>query len=214
MVRYPWINIREACAISKALPRTFGAFIESKQEIRFNNAMSSTPSSLFHRVLKLHSTRVYSNFQPWLRERLNNTCIMPPQKPFAKISSIITLKELGFVTASSSLSEWSVELKSNHEEARFVSWKLVYRASLFGFKASKFHQACDGEGKYVIVVKSEDGRITVAYNEDGFSNQGTECHKNTLSCSNLGWSYQTDPREKCRRFKVAMLGGGGEEESI
>jgi hypothetical protein len=33
----------------------------------------------------------------------------------------------------------------------------------------EFHQACDGRGKFVVVVRAENGRIAVAYNEDSFS---------------------------------------------
>jgi hypothetical protein len=42
---------------------------------------------------------------------------------------------------------------------------------LFGFRAEEFHQACDGMGSCVVVVRAENGRIAVAavaYNEDGF----------------------------------------------
>ncbi len=39
---------------------------------------------------------------------------------------------------------------------------------LFGFDSIAFHQACDGRGKFVVVVKSENGRVVAAYNEDGF----------------------------------------------
>jgi hypothetical protein len=51
-----------------------------------------------------------------------------------------------------------------------LSWELVYRASLFGHGAREFHEACDGEGKCVVVVKAENGRCAAAYSKvDGFS---------------------------------------------
>jgi hypothetical protein len=39
---------------------------------------------------------------------------------------------------------------------------------LFGYRARDFHQACDGEGSCLVFVRAENGRIAVAYNEDGF----------------------------------------------
>jgi hypothetical protein len=50
-----------------------------------------------------------------------------------------------------------------------LTWTLVYRGSLFGFDASSFHRACEGDGKFVVVVQAENGRIATAYTEDGFS---------------------------------------------
>jgi hypothetical protein len=82
---------------------------------------------------------------------------------------MIALKESGFVTASSSLSDWNVRLKGEDESVCSVRWKLLYRGSLFGFGAREFHEACDGEGKCVVVVRAENGRIAAAYNEDAFS---------------------------------------------
>jgi hypothetical protein len=63
-----------------------------------------------------------------------------------------------------------VTLTSSNGSSLSVTWELVYRASLFGFGAREFHQACDGQGKNVVteVVRAENGRIAVAYNEDGF----------------------------------------------
>jgi hypothetical protein len=55
-----------------------------------------------------------------------------------------------------------------------VSWILLYRASLSGYRAADFHQACDGMGKCVVVVKAENGRIAAAYNEDGFTSDFIE----------------------------------------
>jgi hypothetical protein len=38
-----------------------------------------------------------------------------------------------------------------------------------GYRAQDFHQACDGMGMCVVVVKAENGSIAAAYNEDGFT---------------------------------------------
>jgi hypothetical protein len=65
-----------------------------------------------------------------------------------------------------------VSLKARDESVCSVSWSLLYRASLFGFGAREFHQACDGVGKFVVVVRAGNGRIAVAYNEDGFRYHG------------------------------------------
>lgn len=63
-----------------------------------------------------------------------------------------------------------MSLNAKDEKLCSVSWMLVYRASLYGFGAREFHQACDGLGKFVVVVKAENGRIAAAYNGDGFNN--------------------------------------------
>jgi hypothetical protein len=89
------LDIDEAIAVSKASPRLFGAFIESKQGIRFRNSEM--------------------------------------------------LAEDGSVSS--------------------VSWILLYRSSISGFRAADFHQACDGTGKCVVVVKAANGRMAAAYNE-------------------------------------------------
>jgi hypothetical protein len=73
------------------------------------------------------------------------------------------------VQSTSILSDWDVSLKAKDESVCSVSWKHLYRASLFGFGGDAFHQACVGAGKHVVVVKAENGRIAAAYNEDGFS---------------------------------------------
>jgi hypothetical protein len=162
------LNIQDALSISIADPRTFGAFIEDKQGIRSNNAFNTTPSSLFHRVLNASAVG-YSSFLFFLQQRLLKTCIVPPGKLFRDMSQIIVLKDSGFAATSSILSEWDVSLKGADEIICSVGWKLIYRGSLIGFGADKFHQACDGEGKCVVVVRAENGRIAAAYNEDGFS---------------------------------------------
>jgi hypothetical protein len=164
------LDIADAFAISKADPRTFGAFIEDKQVVRFRNAFNTTPSSLFHRVLSGSSVG-YSSFLAFLQRRLYKTCIVPPSKLFCDISLIIASKESVLVTESSSLSDWDVSLKARDEETYFVRWKLLYKGSLFGFGAREFHRACDGLGKCVVVVRAENGRIAAAYNKDGFASE-------------------------------------------
>jgi hypothetical protein len=84
----------------------------------------------------------------WLKHKILKTCIVPAQTLFPNISSRIVVKA------------------ARDERSISVTWELVCRASLFGFGAREFHQACDGKGKYV-VVRAENGRIAVAYNEDG-----------------------------------------------
>jgi hypothetical protein len=59
----------------------------------------------------------------------------------------------------SSQTGWDVSLRASNGSTLSITWKLVYRASLFGFGADDFHRACDGEGTYVVVVKAESGRI-------------------------------------------------------
>jgi hypothetical protein len=45
------LTIKEAHAISLADPRTFGAFIEDQQVIRFKNVVNDSPLSLFNKQL-------------------------------------------------------------------------------------------------------------------------------------------------------------------
>jgi hypothetical protein len=88
---------------------------------------------------------------------------------FANLSSTIALKDRGFVSVSSSVTDWTVEMKAEDGSLSFVSWILLYRASLSEYRAADFHQACDGMRKCVVFVKAENGRIAAAYNEDGFT---------------------------------------------
>jgi hypothetical protein len=88
---------------------------------------------------------------------------------FKDLSSTIALKDRSFVSVSSSVNDWTVEMKAKDGSFSSVSWILLYRASLSGFRAADFHQACDEMGKCVVVVKAENGRIAAAYNEDDFS---------------------------------------------
>jgi hypothetical protein len=64
---------------------------------------------------------------------------------------------------SSSLSNWNVEMNGDDFSSCSVSWVLLYRASISGFRAADFHRACDGMGKCVVVVKAENGRSFVFF---------------------------------------------------
>jgi hypothetical protein len=79
------------------------------------------------------------------------------------------LKDRGFVSVSSRVNDWTVKMKAEDGSVSSVSWILLYRASLSDYRAADFHQACDGMGKCVVVVKAENGRIAAVYNEDGFT---------------------------------------------
>jgi hypothetical protein len=68
---------------------------------------------------------------------------------------------------SSSVTDWAAEMKADDGSVASVSWIQLYRASISGYRAADFHQACDGMGKCVIVVKAENGRIAAAFNDDG-----------------------------------------------
>jgi hypothetical protein len=65
-------------------------------------------------------------------------------------------------------------LKAKDGRISSFSWILLYRASISGYDAADFHQACDGMGKCLVVVKAENGRIAAAYNEDGFYSDGSD----------------------------------------
>jgi hypothetical protein len=175
------LDIKEAIALSKALPQFFGAFVESEKAIRFHNAINSymhstmvdlpvgSLTSCIRFVLR-DSPFEFSRLISWLGRRLSpilSSNIGVNSKLFEDISSIIASKDRGFVCDSSSLSSWSVEMTGEDDTTCTISWILLYRASLSGYRASDFHQACDGMGK--CVVKTENGKIAAAYNEDGFS---------------------------------------------
>jgi hypothetical protein len=87
---------------------------------------------------------------------------------FVDHSSTIAMKDHGFINISSSVNDWSVEMKVKDGSVSSVSRILLNRASLSDYRAADFHRACDGMGKWcvVVVVKAENGRITVANNED------------------------------------------------
>jgi hypothetical protein len=170
------LDIDEAIAISKASPRLFGAFIESKQSIRFRNAINSYKRSnavdlpvgrlsSFVCSVTRNSSLEFSSLYSWLARRflpVLSSSIVVNSKLFKDLSSTIALKDRGFVDVSSSVTDWTVEMKAEDVSVSSVSWILLYRAA-------DFHQACDGMGKCVVFVKAENGRIAVAYNEDGLT---------------------------------------------
>jgi hypothetical protein len=177
------LDIDEAIAISKANPRLFGAFILSKQGIRFRNAINSYMrsnavdfpvgrlSSFVCSVLR-DSSLEFSSLFSWLARRFHpvlSSSIVVNSELFKDLSSIIALKDRGFVSVSSSVTDWTVELKAEDGTFSSVSWILLYRSSISGYRAADFHQACDGMGKCVVVVKAENGRISAVYNEDGLT---------------------------------------------
>jgi hypothetical protein len=66
------------------------------------------------------------------------------------------LKDRGFVSGSSFLSNWTFEMRPEDEIVCSVSWILLYRASISGYRAADFHRACDGLEKCVVIVKAEN----------------------------------------------------------
>jgi hypothetical protein len=177
------LDIDEAIAVSKASPQVFGAFIKSKQGIRFRNAINSYIRStavdfpvgrLSSFVCKVSrgSTLEFSSLASWLARRFRpilSSSIVVNRQLFKDLSSTIALKDRGFDSVSSSVNDWTVEMKDEGGSVSSVSWILLYRASLSGYRAADFHRACDGMGKCVVVVKAENGRIAAAYNEDSFT---------------------------------------------
>jgi hypothetical protein len=177
------LDIDEAIAISKANPRLIGAFIESKQGIRFRNAINSYmrsnsvdlpvgPLSSFVCSISRNSSLEFFSLISWLARRFRpvlSSSIFENRQFFKAISSTIAFKDRGFVDVSSSVTDWTFEMKAEDGSVSSVSWILLYRASLSGYRAADFHQACDGMGRCVVVVKAENGRIAAVYNEDGFT---------------------------------------------
>jgi hypothetical protein len=177
------LDIDEAIAVSKASPRLFGAFIESKQGIRFRNAINSYmrsnsvdlpvgPLSSFVCSILRDSSLEFSALISWLARRFRpviSSSIAVNSQLFKDLSSIIALKDRGFVSVSSCAADWAVEMKAEDGSVSFVSWILLYRASLSEYRAADFHQACNGMGKCVVVVKAMNGRVAAAYNQDGFT---------------------------------------------
>jgi hypothetical protein len=165
-----YLPIRDALSACKTISGAAIA-IEEAPLIRFQNVWNSAPSHVFYQILngiQQFSSATYNPSRLWLKQKLLQTLIVPPQRLFADITKRIAMKDRGFVTETSSQNGWDVSLTASDGNSLSVTWELVYRASLFGFGAGEFHQACDGEGKYVVVVRAENGRIAVAYNEDGF----------------------------------------------
>jgi hypothetical protein len=176
------LDIDEAIAVSQASPRLFGAFILSKQGIRFRNAINSFmrstavdlpvgPLSSFVCSVLRDSFLEFSALISWLAIRFQpviSSSIVLNRKVFKDLSSTIALKDR-FVSVSSSVNDWTVKLNAIDGSVSSVSWILLYRASLSEYEAADFHHACDGMEKCVVVVKAENGRIASAYNEDGFA---------------------------------------------
>jgi hypothetical protein len=81
-------------------------------------------------------------------------------------------------------------MKALYDSTCSISWILLYRASFSEYKASEFHRACDGMGKCVVVIKAENERIAVAYNDDGFYSVG---HTPSLN----GFIACDDGNEEC-----------------
>jgi hypothetical protein len=120
------LDIDEAIAVSKAHPRLFGAFIEEKQGIRFRNAINSYmrsnavvlpvgPLSSFICSVSRNSSLEFSCLFSWLaillRPVLSSSIVVNSQL-FKEFSSTIALKDRGFVSVSSSLNDWTVEMKA------------------------------------------------------------------------------------------------------
>jgi hypothetical protein len=177
------LDIDEAFAVSKASPRLFGAFIESKQGIRFRNSINSlmrsnvedlpvgSLSSFVCSVIR-NSSLEFSALFSWLAIRFQpvlSSSVVVNTQLFKDLSSIFVLKDRGCVSVSSSVNDWTVEMKAEDGIVSSVSWILLYRASLSRYQDTDFYQACDGMGKCVIVVKAENERIAAAYNQDGFT---------------------------------------------
>jgi hypothetical protein len=170
------LDIDEAIAICKAHPRYFGAFIKEKQGIRFRNAVNSYmrstavdlpvgPLSSFVCKMLRGSSLDFSSLISWLVRRFRpvfSSSIVVNSRLFADLSSIIVLKDRGFVSLSSSVSDWTIEMMAEDGSLSSVSWILLYRASLSGYRAADFHQACDGMGKCVVIVEAVNGRIAAA----------------------------------------------------
>jgi hypothetical protein len=177
------LDIDEAIAVSKASPRLFGEFIKSKKGIRFRNAINSYmrsgavdlpvgPLSSFVCSVSRNSSFEFSGLLSWLGRRFHpvlSSSIVVNSQLFKDLSSTLALKDHGFVSVSSSVTDWTVEMKAEDGSVSSVSWILLYRATLSGYQAADFHQACDVMGKCVVIVKAENGRIAAAYNEDCFT---------------------------------------------
>jgi hypothetical protein len=126
------------------------------------------PLSSFVCSLLRGSSLEFSGLARRFRQVLSSS-ILVNGKLFKDLSSTIVSKDRGFVSVSSSVKDWTVEMRAEDGSDSSISWILLYRASLCGYRAADFHQACDGMEKCVVVVKAENGRIAAAYNEDGFT---------------------------------------------
>jgi hypothetical protein len=175
------LDIDEAVAVSIASPRLFGAFIESKQGIRFRNALNSYMRSNAEDLpvgrlssfvcVSRNSSLEFSSLVSWLAIRFHpflSSSIVANTQLFKDLSSTIMLKDRGFVSVSLRLNDWTIEMKAEDGSETSISWILLYRASLSEYRAADFHQACDGMGKCVVVVMAANKMIAAAYNEDSF----------------------------------------------
>jgi hypothetical protein len=174
------LPLEEIPSAFSASPRIANILKQSSMLAGWN----STAFSSFYRVSRSADPE-HSPFRLWFNQKLLDTCIVPSDKLFADISSRIARKDRDFVTESTSLSGWDVTLRAKPSLFGFLrksnlgyKWELVYRATLLGFGESAFHQACNGKGNYVVVVKAMNGRIAVAYNEDGFDHYSTAPNQN------------------------------------
>jgi hypothetical protein len=193
------LDIDEAIAVSKASPRVFGEFIESKQGIRFRNAINSYmrsnavylpvgPLSSFVCSVSSNSSLEFSSLVSWLAIRFRpvlSSNIVVNKQLFKALSSTIALNDRGFVSVSSIVNHWTVEMKAKDGSVSSVSWILLYRASLSEYRAADFHHACDGMGKCVVFVKAENGRIAAAYNEHGFTSVNSSRSPTSMAFSSL-----------------------------
>jgi len=57
-------------------------------------------------------------------------------------------------------------------ELSIEKWKLIYRASLHGFKASDFHEKCDGASKTLTIIRSSNSNIFGGYTEAQWDSSG------------------------------------------
>jgi hypothetical protein len=129
------------------------------------------PVSSFVCSVSYNSSLEFTSLISWLAIRFRpvlSSSIVVNHQLFADLSSTIVLKDRGFVSVSSSVRDWSNEMKAEDGSVSSVSWIILYRASLSGFQAADFHQACDGMGKCVVVVKAENERVAAAYNIKSF----------------------------------------------
>jgi hypothetical protein len=130
------------------------------------------PLASFICFLLRDSSLEFTGLLSWIARRIQPvlySSVDVNRKLFKDLSSTFALKDRGFVSVSSSLSSWNVEMKAEDESACSISWILLFRASISGYRAADFHRACDGMGKCVVVVKTANGMIAAAYNEDVFT---------------------------------------------
>ncbi|CEP00247.1 BTB domain-containing protein [Plasmodiophora brassicae] len=63
-----------------------------------------------------------------------------------------------------------------------VTWTHLYTASVHDFVADAYHKACDGQGKYrVVIVKAENGRIAIGFSGRPSTKDGTLRHPDFLA---------------------------------